>query len=476
MATISTPGVGSGLDVNSIVTQLVNLEKVPLQQLQTKASSLQTKLSAYGRVKSELAGLQDAAAALLNDSTWQSKTFTSNNSSAITGTSTSSALSTTFSVQVNSLAQAQSVRSAAQTTGATIGAAGRLDIQGGQWTGNSFGPGAASAVSVTIAATDTLTDIATKINGASAGVTAVVVRSGAEERLMLRGNGTGDASGFRIKAFDDNNTAITDGITGVGKLAYDYGTTAFYGMAATQQAQNASITIDGIAVSSATNTVADAVPGITLNLLAPTTTAAQVTVGADKATAKTKIEAFQAAYNKIAASLAELTKYDAGAKKGAALQGDSTVVGLQNVLKGMLGAVGPGAATTKRLSDMGLELQRDGSLATNATKLDASLNDLANLKTFFETDSGSATTNGMARRIRDFAKTANGLDGSIDNRNKALKSSIDRNSKDQDKVSERITRTEARLYAQYSRLDASMASLSSLGSFVTQQVAQWNKN
>ncbi len=475
MATISTPGVGSGLDVRSIVTQLVNLEKIPLQQLQTQASSLQTKLSAYGRVKSELSGLQDAAAALLNDSTWQSRTFASNNESAVKGTASATALATSFSVQVNSLAQSQSVRSAALTTGATIGSAGRLEIQIGEWTGNTFGPGSGAAVSINVAATDTLTDIATKINSGSAGVTAVVVRNGTEERLMMRGNGTGDAAGFRVQTFDGANAPITDGTSGVGKLAYNYGSTAFYGMTATQQAQNASISIDGINVSSATNSVTDAVPGVTLNLLAPTTTATQVTVGADKATAKGKIEAFQAAYNKIASSLAELTKYDAGAKKGAALQGDSTVVGLQSVLKGMLGAAGPAASTTNRLSDMGLELQRDGTLSTNATKLDAALGDLANLKKFFETDSGSATTNGMARRIRDFTRTAVGLDGNIENRNKALKASIDRNTKDQDRVSDRITRTEARLYAQYSRLDANMASLSSLSSFVSQQVAQWSK-
>ena len=106
MATISTPGVGSGLDVKSIVTQLVNLEKAPLTLLQTKAASLQTKLSAFGRIKSELASLQDAAAALLDNSTWSSKTFTSNNTSAITGSSSATALSTTFSVQVSALAQA----------------------------------------------------------------------------------------------------------------------------------------------------------------------------------------------------------------------------------------------------------------------------------------------------------------------------------------------------------------------------------
>ena len=116
MATISTPGVGSGLDVRTIVTQLVALEKQPLTQLQTKASSLQTKLSAYGRLKSEMASLQDAAGAMLNPSTWNSKTFASNNGSAVTGSVSDSALATSFSVRVNNLAQAQSVRSSPLTT------------------------------------------------------------------------------------------------------------------------------------------------------------------------------------------------------------------------------------------------------------------------------------------------------------------------------------------------------------------------
>lgn len=476
MATISTPGIGSGLDVSSIVTQLVALEKQPLTLLQTKASSLQTKLSAYGRVKSEMSSLQDAAAALLNTSAWQSKTFTSNNTSAITGSVTESALATSFSVKVIDLAQSQSVRAGAVTTGSAIGADGRLDIQLGEWSGPSFAPGTGAAVSVSVSATDTMTDIASKINQSGSGVTALVVRSGTEERLMLRGNQTGSEAGFRIQTFDGGGTAITDGATGVGKLAYDTNGVSTYGMTQTQSALNANVEIDGIAVSSSTNTVSDAVPGVTLNLLATTSTATNVTVGADTAEAKSKIEAFQKAYNTLNTTLADMTRYNAASKSAGALQGDSTAVGLQSVLRSMVGANGPSGTSFSRLSDVGLELQRDGSLSLNATKLTTSLGSLSDLQSFFETDSGSTVTDGIARRLRDFVRTAVSIDGSIDNRNKALKSAIDRNGVEQERISERVARSETRLYAQFSRLDANMATLSSLSSFVTSQVAVWNQS
>ncbi len=474
---ISSAGIGSGLDVTSIVTQLMNIEKQPLTLLQTKASGLQTKLSAYSTVKSALSGLQDAAAALQDASLWKGRTFASNNTSAVTGSASSSALATSFSLDVIDMAQAQSIRSTSLPTGSAIGADGRLDIQGGQWTGTDFTAGSGSAVSIDIAATDTLTDIASKINGASAGVTAVVVKSGANDQLLIRGNATGEASGFQIKSFDGGGSEITDGVTGVGGLAYDYDINAgsFFGMTQTQAAQNSNISIDGITVSSATNTVSDAVPGVTLNLLSKTTSPVQITVGVDKDAVKAKIDAFQTAYNKVNSNLADLTKYDAASKKAGTLQGDSTAVGLQNILRTMLGANGPTGTTISRLSDMGLELQRDGSLSTNSKKLSTALENLSDLNTFFTASNGSAASNGIAKRLNDFIRTANGVDGNISGRSSALQSAITRNSKDQEAFSSRLTKKQAQLYAQFNALDTKMGTLSSLNSFITQQVAQWNK-
>ncbi|MDD2810526.1 flagellar filament capping protein FliD [Rhodoferax sp.] len=476
---ISSPGVGSGLDVKSIVTQLVNLEKQPIVQLQNKGSTLQTKLSAYASIKSSLATLDDASTAMMDTTTWNARTFSSSNSTAITGSATSTALASSFSVQVNALAQVQSLKSGAVTSGAALGSGGRLDIQVGQWSDTTFNGGSNSVLSVSVASTDTLTDIAGKINNAGAGVSAVVVTSGGQDRLLIRGNSTGDASGFQIKTYDPSSVEITDGTTGVGQLAYAYNAAsavpAFYGMTQTQAAQNSSVSIDGIAVSSATNTVSDAVPGVTLNLQTTTTTAAQITVGLDKELIKTKIEAFRTAYNSIRSQLADDLKYDPGSKKGGPLQGDSTAIGLQNMLRDLAASTGPSGSTLGRLSDLGLEMQRDGTLSTNSTKLDAALQNPSNMQTFFTYSSGTASMDGIARRLRDFARGANAIDGNVTGRNTALQAAITRNTKDIDNMNARVLRTEARLYAQYSRLDANIGSINSLGNFVTQQIAQWNK-
>ena len=474
---ISSAGIGSGLDVSSIVTQLMSIERQPLTQLQTKATGLQTKLSAYGTVKSALSALQDTASKLLDTTGWKAKTFASNTTTAVTGSATSSALATSFGLKINDLAQVQSARSPSVSTGTAIGSDGRMDIQLGQWSGTTFTAGSSATVSVSVTSTDTLTQIAAKINDAGAGVTAVVVKTGTTDQLLLRGNTTGATSGFQVKTYDSGGTAITDGTTGVGKLAYDYSSTAaaFYGMTQTQAAQDANVEIDGIVVTSASNTVTDAVPGVTLNLLAETTTAATITIGDDTAAIKGRLEAFQSAYNKLATTLTDLTKYDAATKKTGALQGDSTAVGLQNVLRSMLGADGPTGNAFGRLSDVGLEMQRDGSLTLNSTKLDKALKNLPELNTFFTASTGTSSTDGMARRINTFIQQVNGVDGNVSGRSKALQSSISRNTKDQESMNLRLTQRQANLYAQYNTLDTKMGSLSSISSFITQQVAQWNK-
>jgi flagellar hook-associated protein 2 len=477
--TISSPGIGSGLDVKSIVTQLVALEKQPITLLQTKGSTLQTKLSAYSQIKSSLASLDDASTALMDSTTWNARTFASNNAAAITGSATSSALASSFSVQVTDLAQVQSLKSNPVAAKTALGSDGRLDIQVGQWTGNSFNGGTNANISVSVVITDTLSDIASKINNAGGGVSAVVVTSGGQDRLLIRGNTTGDAAGFQIRAYDAASAEVTDGATGVGKLAYAYNAGAtspgFYGMSQTQAAQNSAITIDGIAVSSATNTVSDAVPGVTLNLLSTTATAAQVTVGLDKDVIKAKLEAFRTAYNDIRTKLAEYVKYDPGSKTSGPLQGDSTAVGIQSMLRDLAAATGPTGSTIGRMSNLGMEMQRDGTLTSNTTKLDAALQNPSNVQTFLTYSSGTSSTDGIARRLRDFARGANSVDGNVTGRNTALQAAISRNTKEIDSMTARVARTEASLYKQYSRLDANLGTLTSLGTFVTQQIAQWNK-
>lgn len=477
MATISSPGLGSGLDVKSIVTQLVALERKPVTLLQSKGSAMQSKLSVWGQIKSNLATLDDAGTALLNPDTWNGRTFTSADTSAITGSASSSALSSTFSVQVNALAKVQATASAGLTTGSAVGADGRLDIQLGTWSGNSFAAGAGAVASVSVLATDTLSDVATKINAANAGVSAIVVNTGGQDKLLVRGAQTGAANGFQIKAYDSGGAPITDGLTGVGFLAHDYDSVAgtFYGMGRNQSAQDASASIDGVTVTSSTNTIGAAISGVTLDLKTTTTSAVQVTVAQDTELIKTKLESFRTAYNTVRTQLSQSMAYDPAAKSGGPLLGDNTAMGLESMLRDLATASGPTGNALSRLSDMGLEMQRDGTLVTNTTKLDAALTDTTNLRDFLTASSGTAATDGIARRLRDFVRTANGIDGNVSGRQSAIQANIDRNAKTIESMNARIALTETRLYAQYARLDANLGTLNGLGSFITQQVAQWNK-
>lgn len=474
MASISSPGIGSGLDVNTIVTQMMAVEKRPLQLLQTSASSIDTKISSYGQIKSALSALYDAANGLMGSSTWQSKQFSTSEKDVLSGSAATAAGAGNFSVQVTALASSQSLASGSFTSGAVMGAAGQLSLRTGRWdaVGTGF-TGAGAAVEISIEATDTLADVAGKINGANAGVSAVVVKGANGDQLLVRGAKTGQENGFSLSVLEGG--APPPPGSALNKLVYDQASVSAEqaGMSRTVTAKNAAFTVNGIDATSATNTVTDVVPGVTLNLLKTSTTPVEVTVSADKKAVRDKVEAFQQAYNKINALLADLTRYDPGTKKAQPLQGDSTATGLQNALRGLLGR--PNAAGTY-FTNMGLELQRDGSLGINTTKLDAALNDLPKLEQTLTASTGNPATDGLVTRIRDFAFGANGVEGNITGRSKALEAAKKRNESDQEAMSLRLEQRQKNLLKQYQALDGKLGSMSSLSSFMTSQVSQWNKS
>ncbi len=462
---ISAAGVGSGLDVQGIVSQLVAIEKQPLKQLQTKASTFQTQLSLYGKIKSQASALGDAATLLAGASGWNGQKANSSNATAVGVTAGTTASATAFSVDVQQLARAQSSASVGVASGAAVGAVGDLKIELGSWSADAipvFTPG--SSVPVTIGVADTVSDIASKINSANAGVVATVLRDGTNERLVIKSTNTGTAAAFRL------NTPAEPGLAGLGLTNPSDGAN-FVG----QTAMDAKVKINGVAVASATNKMVDVVPGITLQLNQVTTAPAEITVENDLDLVQKNIQGFVDAYNALNQTLADATKYTPGTKTGGPLQGDATTLGLQNALRSMLGSTSVGS-TFSYLSDVGIERQTDGSLKINTTKLTSAQQDLPNLKNLFATDNSNPLTNGFGLKVRDFSRGLVSFDGLVSSKSTALQGSITRNSKDQDRVNERATRVEAQLYKQYSALDAQMAQLNGLSSYVTAQLAQWNKS
>jgi len=474
---LSSAGIGSGLDVETIVSKLVALEKQPLNKLQTVASSIQSKISIFSQVKSLMSTLSDVASKLSQNSSWSAMVATSSNVGAVQVSVSGAASATSFSVGVAQLARAQSVASAALgATNAPVGG-GSLSIQLGTWSGTGtaspqFAEGTAGAVSVQIDAADTLAVVASKINDAKAGVTATVLRDANGERWLLRSDSTGEASGCRIQVAEDGASP------GLSRLSFDPQLSAGLGMAVTtpQYGQNAKASINGIAVESATNTFTDTIPGLSFTASQVTTAPVDVSVSADTAAMKKSVQDFVTAYNALNDLLSASTKYDDATKRAGALQGDSTTVGLQNALRSMMGATATGAGAFQRLADIGIDMKRGGKLEVSESKLDAALKNPQALKAMFATNAGAgADSNGLAVKVKSFASQMLSFEGLLENKASALGASVKRNTSDQERVNDRAAVVEKRLRAQYTALDAKMGSLTALNSYIAQQVTQWNK-
>lgn len=488
MATISSLGIGSGIDSESIVTKLAALERAPLTALKNKATLTQAKITAFGMVKSQFAALQTAAEAMLADSAWKGVKTSSSKDSAVSASAKLGTLPTSFSLDVDKLAAAQSLASASLTTGAAVGA-GTLTLQKGSWSEGApvFTPGSASAVNITVTASDTVTTVAAKINAENTGIVATVFKDASGERLLLRSKDTGAANGFRVQASVDDD-GVTNDDAGLSRLAFDPQAGAF-GMASgsqpVQYAQDGKARINGLAVTSANNVYADNVPGVTFTATQVTTTdyglgtevrnPVTVTVSEDVTPAVKSIGAFVDAYNTLVKTLAEQTKYDAATQTPGAFQGDTGVVSVLNVLRSMVGSTSTGSAY-QRLSDVGLEVQRDGTLSQNTTKMSTAANNGDELRKLFTQNNSNSATNGLALKFRDLSKAMLQTGGAVANKTTALDKELSTNSTEQQRINDRADRTEARLRKQYAALDTKMSSLSALNTYISQQVAQWNKS
>ncbi len=487
---LSAPGIGSGLDINGMVSQLVALEKKPLEQLQTKTSSLQTKVSAFGQLRSQLSNLQDQLAKLANTATWSNLALSSSND-AVSGAISTGASSGRFTVEVSQLARAQSAATPLLGTGAKPGS-GTLSIRLGSWQAldedNStltpnvmrFSPASGSSeLTVDILSNDDLSSIASKINAKGAGVSAAVVTDATGQRLAIRSVETGKEDTFRIQvsnlgvgstlnALTYNPDGLNADVSGNPVFGSGYG-----GMTLTQSAQNTLATINGLSVESTDNRLNGVVTGLNLTVNATTSGPVNVTVAEDKSSIGATISALVESYNALSNALKEMTKFDPATKQAGSLQGDSTAVGLQNAIRRVFSGSGPAGTDFKRLSDIGLQFQLDGTIKVDAGKLNKALDNFEDLSTFF-TASGSSGAEGMGIRLRNFTQGMLNSTGALTTKNQSLQRDIERLTKEQTRVNERIERVEARLLAQYSRLDGQLASLNALSSYVDQQVTSWN--
>jgi flagellar hook-associated protein 2 len=479
MATITSTGIGSGLDVATIVGSLMAIERRPLVQLQSDASGLGSQLSTFGQMQSLTSTMRDKAAAIASVTMWN-KTAASSSNTSVIGASVvpnGGAVAGAYSIAVSQLATSQSLTSRTYTAATNSVGEGSLTIELGSWTGTPptafTAKTGATPIAVTVEATDTLETLRDKINGADGGVSATIITDVSGARLSIRSKATGEENAFRISATETADDGVAS--TGLSALAYDP-SAGVSNMTRNEVATNALATINGISITSASNTLNEVVDGLTLTLSSVTTTPVQVNVTPDTASVKTAINDFVTAFNALATFIQTQTKYDEATKVGGPLQGDSAVLGFQTQLRGVLNEASSASSTWSTLSDIGITMQKDGTLRTDSTKLDAALTNLPELRKLLATDGSSTASSGFMDRFRDLGDAVLATDGTFDSRTDSLNARIESNKDRQEQMQNRLTLTEARLNAQYQALDATMGRLSGQSSYVTQQLAMLNAN
>ncbi|MEK7414850.1 MAG: flagellar filament capping protein FliD, partial [Planctomycetota bacterium] len=370
----------TNLDVNSIVSQLMTVERQPINKLNAKEAGYQAKLSAYGSVKGALSSFQTSTQSLSSASNFQPLKATPSDATVFSASATSIAVAGTYSLEVTSLAQAQKLVATGQTSSAdAIGAGasttvtfdfgtisgGTFNAGTGKYTGAAFASNGDGTTSITIdSGNNSLQGIRDAINTAQMDVTATIINdgSGTPYRLALSSDSNGVSNSMKITVSGDATVSSL--------LAHDPAGTQ--NLAQTVTAQNADFKVNGVTVSKTSNTVSDVIQGVTLTLSKVTTSPATLMVARDTTAVSSSITSFVKAYNDLAATLKNVSAYDAASQKGAILQGDSTVRSLQSQLRSMLSTpvVGTSGELTT-LSDVGVTFQKDGTLKLDQTKLDS---------------------------------------------------------------------------------------------------------
>lgn len=376
---ISSAGIGSGLDVNAIVTSLMGVEQKPLTAVTKQKTDYQSQISAYGTLKSSLSTFQTAVSALSSAAKFNAQTVTSASPSVFTATSNGSATVGDYAVTVSQLAKSQKLASAGFTNTTDVVGTGTLTISFGDYAavGNTFTANAAKAdviIPIT-SANNTLAGVRDAINAANSSVSATIINNGTSNQLVITSKDTGEVNSLKISVTGDSVGTNTDAL-GLSQLAYDPTLAAGSGknMTQVQTEQNALLTVDGIAVVKASNAISDVISGVTLNLLT-TSGGSSVNVGvaSNQDAVKTSVTNFVDAYNKLDTTLRNLTKYDSTGKASGVLLGDATARSVINQIKSvMTKAISSGGSITT-LSQIGVAFQRDGQLALDSTKLTAAM-------------------------------------------------------------------------------------------------------
>lgn len=452
-------GLASGLETESIISQMMAIEQRPILLLQQKEAAYQAKISALGGLKGGLSALQSAVTDLKDADSFFSFNATSGNSDVLTLSASQNAEPGQHQVVVSALAQAQQVRSAAFTGSDEVVGTGTLTIQVG--TGTSFDV-------VIDSEHETLTGIATAINEAETDVAAGVIHDGnGNYYLTLVSSETGLDNTISFSLQDDDT--INNDAAGLSALYTDPATQV---LTETQAAANAEVTVNGIAIERAGNTIDDLIPGLTMTLQqADPGNPFVVDVSRNLSSVTGKIQAFIEKYNSLVDTLSELQDYNPETGAGGILQGDSATRFVGSKLSNLLYAEVDGVADeVNSLSRLGVEVDRDGKLSLNTSTFTTALEEhREDVVTFFTQDEDG--NEGIAHRLDTvLASYLKGSTGLLAEKEKGMQSSIDDIGDQIERITFRLAKREENLRAQFLTLESLLADFQATSGALEQQL------
>lgn len=476
MAGISGIG-GSGLDIDSIVTKMVAAEKAPkMDQLNATQTKATAQLTAIGSLKGAISEFQTALTTLNSPTSFQARAVTLSKSDYLTATASTSASVGSYQVAVTQLAGSSKVALASvpatSNTTASDGTKSSSPTTFGKGT-LSIKIGDTKLSDIQVDATNnTLSGIRDAINkaGQSQGISARVVNDDTGSRLVLSSTKTGDGNDISVAVSGDDGS----GKQSLTKLAYTPSDTDSTDPAAAHslsKAKSAQMTIDGLKVTSASNTVSNAVDGLSFTLKATTPADSPMTVGVsqDESGVKGNIKGFVDAYNKLMGVIKTQTSVtkvgDNSSPIAAALVGDATARGLTTTIRSELGTM-QGTGAVKALADLGITTQKDGTLAIDDTKLGNMVSsNFSDLTSFFTGDQG------IAARLKGKLDPYTMTNGILEQRSNSLSTTLKNVDAQTATLNTRMTALSDRLYKQYNAMDQLYSSLSSTASSLSQQLA-----
>lgn len=440
---ITAPGVGSGLDVTSIVDQLMAVERIPLRRMESDQKDLETQLSAFGKLKSALTTFQAAFDSLKTVNSFEIYKAVSSNELAFTATADSTAAVGFNDIQVVSLAESHKMGSVAiaDTNTTTLGGAGdqmTFTINGSAFTVDVGGL--------------TLSGIRDAINDATdnTGVSAsIITETSSSNRLVLTSTLTGNANALNITS---TGTVGTDlGLTNINDpLQLD-----------------SEILVDGLyTITRSSNTISDAISGVTLTLLSQTTSADQLTISRDVESVQASVQSFVDAFNELNTLFGSLSG------EGNDLEADNTLRSIENQVRAVFNTPPSGlTGSYTYLSEVGVSFQRDGSLSLDAAALDTAVNtDFSGMAEMFANDN-----QGYLFRLDSLIDNFVQADGLINVREDGINSRIDTTKQRILDMEYRLDIREQRLLSQFNALDSLMGQLNGTSAFLTQQLASLPK-